>query len=485
MAYISPVPFFGNMASVVFRRQYMGDHMIDVYNHFSHLKYFGYYNLTGQVIAIRDPELVTSVAVKNFDNFTDHFTLLDVKSDPVLAMNLFGLRGNHWREMRKVLSPAFTCSKMKLMSQLIIDCASKFTDYVAERSNTGHEYDLREIFHRYTVDVVATCNYGIAVDSLREPNNEFYMNGQHVSLQSTTAALILVIGNQFPVLMKLLGLKLFSDKVVNYFTSLVKEMIQTRDEKGIYRPDMLQLMMDLKDKDGKRLPIEEITGQVFIFFLGGFDTSSLLMCFAAHEIGCNPEVQEKLLAEIDEVNRKTNGKPNYDAFSGMRYMDAVLDETSRMYMGAPFLDRECVKKFELPPAGPGLKPVTVKPGDVVWFLSGAIHKDPKYYPDPYTFKPERFLNGEVSPYNFLPFGIGPRNCIGKRFGQMQTKILLFYLLQQCKLEPSSKTMMPIEFDTAGVLQLPKNGFWMNIKARNGYSPANSDVGKAENGKIST
>ena len=113
--------------------------------------------------------------------------------------------------------------------------------------------------------------------------------------------------------------------------------------------------------------INEMTAQAFVYFLAGFEIVTKNMCFAAHEIAVNPDVQSNLREEIEDVPKEINGKPTYDAINGMKYLDDVVSETLRFCPPRAFLDRLCVKEFELPPTRSTSKPVILKPGDNIWF----------------------------------------------------------------------------------------------------------------------
>ncbi|KZC03877.1 Cytochrome P450 9e2 [Dufourea novaeangliae] len=209
----------------------MGEHIMNLYNQFSHLKYFGFFNILTPAIFIRDPELLTSITVKNFDHFVDHVGLVDADLDPLMGKNLFQLRGDKWRDMRKILSPAFTSSKMKVMSQLIIDCADRFTEFIATDSKTGREYDLWNTFRCYLNDVVATCSYGITIDSMRNPDNQFYRHGKNVTVTTRLMTLKLLMALNFRFLFKFFGIKFFSEEVHQYFRNVIIETVKMREEK--------------------------------------------------------------------------------------------------------------------------------------------------------------------------------------------------------------------------------------------------------------
>ncbi|XP_076625105.1 cytochrome P450 9e2-like [Colletes latitarsis] len=459
------IPIFGHIGPVLFRRSFLGEYGQRMYDRFADAKYFGFYIFTTPMIVIRDPELITSIAIKNFDSFTDHLSMGNEDVDPLSGKGLFFLRGDRWREMRKLLSPAFTSGKMKIMFNLVSDCADRFTEHVATESQEGKVFELKELFGRYGTDMIATSNFGIAVDSMKNPSNEFHAYAKEALVLTFGRLVKILIGRHFPGLSKMLGLKVFGDEIRSYFTNIIAETVRTRKEMSIYRPDMIQLMIESRDTNGRELTIDEMATQAFSFFQAGYGTSTTFLCFAVHEIAANPDVQAKLRAEIEAVARKTNGRLTYDAIKDMAYMDAVLNEIARLYPVTTVLDRVCVKEFELPPATPDSKPVAIKPGGMVAFMPFAMQRDPKYFPDPLKFDPDRFLSNNVPQNVCFPFGLGPRVCIGNRFAMMVVKIPLFYLLSRCDVELCAETTHPIRLSKKTVLLDAENGFWLKMKAR--------------------
>ncbi|XP_011706378.1 PREDICTED: cytochrome P450 9e2-like, partial [Wasmannia auropunctata] len=316
-----------------------------------------------------------------------------------------------------------------------------------------------------TNDVIATCAFGISVDSMRNPENEFYVYGKESTNLNSIALLKFYIYRIMPWLAEIIDLRLVRQKIADFFRNLIETTIKTRDENGIVRPDMLQLMMETRNKEGKaELSIDDIVSQAFIFFFAGFDSSSTLMCFAAHEIAINHDVQEKLQKEIDEVLEVTNGEAPYEAINGMEYLDAVINEALRLYPITGPLNRVSVKDFELPPALPGLKPFSLKKGQDVWLPVYALQRDPKYFEEPEKFDPERF-RGErkkdtLNSGAYFPFGLGPRMCIGNRFALLEIKVVFFHLLARCDLKPCEKTPIPLKYAKDGFNMKAEGGFWL-------------------------
>ncbi|XP_011706755.1 PREDICTED: cytochrome P450 9e2-like [Wasmannia auropunctata] len=439
--HVRPIPLFGNMAPFIFRRECFADLLQRIYNLFPDTKYFGFYEFLTPTYVIRDPDLISTIAIKQFDNFCDHRGFANKILDPITSQNLFEMKGDHWREMRKLLSPSFTSSKMKMMFRLMCHCAENFVNFVATQSGEiSKTYDIKDLLCRKAMNFEGILSL------------KFLMN------------------RSFPLLCKLLKLRLFGPEVEIFFRDVVSGTVKVRDEQGIVRPDMIQLMMETRNKDsGPEINIDYMTAQAFVFFAAGFDSVSTAMCFMMHHVGLYPDVQRKLKEEIDDVLRQTNGKPTFEAINCMKYLNAVVNESLRLYPIAPFLDRICVKETKLPPATQDGEPITIKPGDSIWFPSFSLHRDPKYYPHPEKFDPDRFLNGNVDNSIYMPFGIGPRICIGNRFALMESKIMLFYLLWRCDVELDVKTRIPMVLKKSFAM-VPDGGFWLKLRARKSKAP---------------
>ncbi|XP_032682944.1 cytochrome P450 9e2-like [Odontomachus brunneus] len=469
--HIRPLPLVGNMGALFLRTKSVAAFLKDQYDVHPEAKYTGMYDLTMPVVILHDPELIKSIAVKNFEMFPNHRSFLNDEQDPLFSSNLFSLVDDKWRAMRTMLSPSFTSSKMKGMFKLMSDCAIDFGKFVAELPPEQKVMDIKDIFTRYTNDVIATCAFGVNVDSMRNPKNLFYMYGREATTFGGVTFVKFYIFRSLPWLAKIFKLRLIRTEIAEFFRELVETTIKTREEQGIVRPDMLQLMMESKAKreGSKDLTIMEMTSQAFSFFFGGFESTSALMCFAAHEIAINEDIQKRLQNEIDQVLEDTNGESPYDMVNNMEYMDAVVNETLRMYPVAVAFDRVCKRDFELPPTLPGMKPYTVKKGHVIWIPVYGLHHDPKYFEQPEKFNPERFLGEQKKHIHnmgvYLPFGLGPRLCIGNRFALLETKVLLFHLLARCDLLPCKKTRIPLELANDGFNMKAKGGFWLKVMPR--------------------
>ncbi|KAI5091213.1 cytochrome P450, family 3, subfamily A, polypeptide 65 [Silurus meridionalis] len=186
------------------------------------------------------------------------------------------------------------------------------------------------------------------------------------------------------------------------------------------RVDFLQLMIDSQKDNNinsketiKGLNDHEILSQSLVFIFAGYDTSRKTLLFLFYNLASNPETMKKLQEEIDETF-PNQAAVDYDMMMNMDYLDAALNESLRLYPVAYRLERVCKKTVEI-------KGVTIPKDTAIFIPTYTLHRDPEYWTDPDTFNPERFTqeNKEnIEQYAYMPFGLGPRNCIGMRQKQM-------------------------------------------------------------------
>jgi len=472
--HIPPVPILGVMASIIFRRMSFVDISQKIYDFNQDAKYIGLYATTKPVLLFRDLELIKAILVKNFDIFINR-PAFNEHDEHVLSQNVFALQNTKWRDIKKLLCFSFTSDKMRIMFNLMSKHAVDLAKFLSTLPADESDVNMKDIFSRYTNDVIALCNYGIKIDSIRDPTNKFLTCGKEITHMSTIRAIKYIFIRTFPKLGRMFGIKLLNNQEMKYFKTSIKNEIAFRDAEHITRPDMIQLMMNNRAKDGRiQLDVDDMIAQAYVFYFAGFETSSSMMSFIAYNIVANLSVQIKLRQEIDELLNESDGNVTYEAINQLKYLDAVVKEALRFF-SASILERVCDKTYELPPALPGEKPFTVHKGMIIWIPLYAIHHDEKYYDDPEEFRPERFLDNYDSS-SYFPFGLGPKMCLGQRFGILMIKVVLFHLLARCELKCCAKTL-PIRLSKKHLLMTPEE-IWLNVQIRNDMHPAlmnNNDI----------
>ncbi|XP_055530200.1 probable cytochrome P450 9f2 [Wyeomyia smithii] len=503
---VKPTFFFGSTGPMMFRRRDVTSHIRMLYNLFPDFKVVGFYDFMKPIFMLRDPEVIKKIAVKDFDYFIDHTPTMtsgsldeQTKNESLFGNSLFALRGQKWRDMRATLSPAFTGSKMRHMFELVAQCAQSMNNFFTAETKAGKklEYEMKDIFSRFGNDVIATVAFGIQVDSLKDRDNEFYLKGkQMINFQSLMVLVKFLMLRSMPRLMQKLGIDFLDSNLTQYFKSMITDNMKQREAHGIVRNDMIHMLMEVRkgalkhskdehdQKDAGFATVEEsnvgkashsrvwteneLIAQCFLFFLAGFDTVSTGMTFLTYELTINPDIQARLHEEITQTEQSLNGKPLcYEVLQKMPYMDMVVSEALRMWPPAVVSDRFCVKDYVYDD-GAGTRFVIEK-NQTIWIPTIAIHADPKYYPNPGKFDPERFNEQNRSKIDagaYLPFGVGPRNCIGSRLALMEVKLILYYLLKDFSLEPTEKTQIPLQMSKNFFALQAEKGVWLEIKPRN-------------------
>lgn len=390
---------------------------------------------------MRDPELLKQIIVKDFDYFADHTTFIETKTNDLFGNSLIMLRGQKWRDMRATLSPAFTGTKMRLMFKLVTECVDDLTRHLSQRGEAGqrNNWDMKELFSRCTNDMIASCAFGCKVNSLENTENEFYVTGKKL-LQFPIIKSILF--SAIPKVMGWLGINFIDDTVASYFRSLVLDTIDVRDKQGIYRPDLINTIMRLQkgqtvehigenepNNDGfataeesnigktavkRQWTDDELISQCFFFFVAGLDNGATILSLIMYEIAINQAIQDKLYNEISETSKKLFGSSvDYDTIQKMKYLDQVVCETLRKWPTLTLSDRLCVKDYTY---DDGVTKLDIRKGISINVPIYSIQHDPQYFPDPERFDPERFSDenkANIVNGTYIPFGVGPRNCIGK------------------------------------------------------------------------
>ncbi|EFA09240.1 cytochrome P450 9e2 [Tribolium castaneum] len=492
-----PLPLFGHCLGTTLQKQSLSEFIQMSYNVAPDARYCGIYQFYSPILIVRDPELIKQITVKDFDHFVNRMAFIPEDCDPLWGKNLVALTDQRWRDMRSTLSPAFTSSKMKYMFSLISESAEQFAQYFANQDQDLITIEMKDIFTRFTNDVIANTAFGVKIDSLEERNNEFYLMGiEATDFRGFWRNMKIVIYFIFPTLFKSLGWRFFSKNVADFFVKLVRDNIAKREKHGIVRPDLINLFLEAR-KNGLKYEEQEhaldtgfataeeseigkngmvrqtltdvdIAAQALLFFFGGFDSVSSMMCFMSYELALNPDVQAKLLREVDETFESCDGKLTYEALIKMKYLDMVVSETLRLWPTNVSADRVCTKPYTIEPKNPNEKALHLEKNTNVIVPIFGIHRDAKNFPEPNRFDPERFSDenkANIRPYTYLPFGAGPRNCIGSRFALLETKALFFHLLSKFEITPVEQTQIPIQLNRKSFNMTAENGFWLGLKRR--------------------
>lgn len=438
---------------------------------------------------LRDPQLYKEIAVKNFDSFVDHRFIIEPHMDSLMGNTLFLMRGERWRKMRTTLSPAFTGCKMRHMFELVRECAIESKNFLTaiELPAIGSEstIEMTKFYSRVTNDVIASCAFGLKINSLIDQHNEFYETGcklQHLNSIKYFAKIWCL--RAFPWLSEKLQIQFVDSNIRKVFADLVLQNIESRRLNKIIRPDLIDLLMKAKyglcnnsqekfesnnnDNMNQHWSDDEIISQAFVFFLAGFDTTMWVLTATTYELALNPKIQKKLIHEIEQIesNAKNDDKITYDELNKIKYLDMIIMEVLRIHSPAVLIDRLCTKPIRL--SDGGKVDVNIQQGDHIWIPIYCFHHNPEYFPEPEIFNPERFRDDDenhnrINHALYVPFGIGPRQCIGNRFALMEVKCIIYYMLKQFSFHISQKTEIPMKIKSSPFGLSSLNGLILTMK----------------------
>ncbi|XP_069342593.1 cytochrome P450 3A4-like isoform X1 [Eulemur rufifrons] len=457
----TPLPIVGNILSY---RKGLFKFDEECYKKYGEM--WGVYDGRLPLLAITDPDMIKTVLVKEcYSAFTNRRPL-----GPVGFMKsaVSFSQDEEWKRIRALLSPTFTSGKLKEMFPIISQYADVMVRNLRQEAEKGKTVSFKDIFGAYSMDVITATSFGVNIDSLNNPQDPFVEKTKKLLKFDFLSPFFLSI-RLFPFLIPIfeaLNISVFPKDVTNFLKNSVKRMKESRlQDKQKHRVDFLQLMIDSQNsketESHKVLSDEEMIAQSIIFMFGGYETTSSVLSFIMYELGTHPDVQKKLQEEIDAA--LPNKTPvTYDALLQMEYLDMVVNETLRLFPIAGRIERVCKKDVEI-------KGVFIPKGVVVFIPTKALQRDPKYWPEPEEFRPERFSKknkDNIDPYLYMPFGNGPRNCIGMRFALMNMKLALIKILQNFSFKPCKETQIPVQLSRKGLLQ-PEKPIVLKVESRDG------------------
>ena len=362
--------------------------------------------------------------------------------------SLIALSGERHKRQRKLLTPPFHGERMRAYGQLI----RGITEQVTSQWTIDKPFSMRSSTQRISFQVILKAVFGLE-EGPRYQEIDRLLTSRFEGAKSIFRSILLF----FPVLQKDWGPLSPWGRLMQNERDIDKliyaEIAERRGNPHSSRTDILSLMITARDEQGQPMTDVELRDELITLLVAGHETTATTLAWAFYWIHHQPEVREKLLQELDVLG---NNSDPMEIFK-LPYLDAVCKETLRIYPVALLAFQRRVKS-PLQIMGYQFQPGT--------FLAPCIyltHHREDLYPEPKRFKPERFLERQFFPYEYLPFGGGNRRCIGMAFAQFEMKLVLATILSHWELAlADSKPVKPVR---RGLLMAPSDGVRMVVKGK--------------------
>jgi cytochrome P450 family 110 len=350
------------------------------------------------------------------------------------------LDGDRHRRRRQLVMPPFHGDRMRSYGQLIQDLTIAAFDAIP----LNQPFEARSITQDISLNIILKAVFGLS-DGDRFSNLKQLMSKIADLFQSPLSSAVLF----YPLFQQDLGPwspwgKLRRDRQ-KLDDLIYREIADRRSEQGVDRIDILSLLMAAKDEMGQPLTDQELRDELMALLFAGHETTATAMAWALYWTHHHPEVREKLLQELATLGE--NPEP-IDIFK-LPYLTAVCNETLRIYPVAMLTFPRQVETATT------LLGCALEPGQIVVGCIYLVHHREDLYPNSYEFKPERFLDRQFSPYEFMPFGGGARRCVGEALAMYELKLVLAKVLSRYQFELVDSTPEPAR--RRGVTLAPGNG----------------------------
>lgn len=363
-----------------------------------------------------------------------------IKSPLVGQQSMLALAGDRHQRQRKLLTPPLHGERMKAYGEMICSITNK----VASNWKIGEPFSVLTSMQEISFLIILKAVFGLQEGERHEKIKELLLE-----ILNPKQPLLMAFALVFPALQRDFGgwspwgnflrLRQQIDDII------YAEIRERREQADKSRNDILSLMMSACDEAGEPMTDLELRDELMTLLVAGHETTATSLAWALYWIHHLPEVGNKLLQELDSLGEN----PDYNAILRLPYLNAVCQETQRLYP-VVMLALNRVVKSPIEIMG-----YQLEPGVLVIPCIYLTHQREDLYPEPKKFKPERFLERQFAPYEYLPFGGGNRRCIGMAFAQFEMKLVLATVLSRWQMKlAEGKSVQPVR---GGFLLRPSEG----------------------------
>ncbi|KAI3432972.1 uncharacterized protein J3R85_007403 [Psidium guajava] len=400
-------------------------------------KRFVYWNGTEPRMCLTETELIKELLSK-YSTLSGKSWLQQQGSKHFIGKGLLMANGDDWYHQRHIVAPAFMGDKLKSYAGYMVECSDQMLQSLRKAVDAGQtEFEISEYMARLTADIISRTEF----DSSYEKGKQIFhllTLLQHLCAQASRH--LCLPGSRFPEIMKrenriatIPNASERGNKVAEDGGGEAADGDHPEPE-GLRRGGAELLLRERPARDAAQRDAEEEIGSGFslnlqlimdeckTFFFAGHDTTALLLTWTIMLLASNPSWQERVREEVAQVCNGAN--PSVEHLSKLTLLNMVINESLRLYPPASVLPRMAFEDIRL-------GDLHIPKGLSIWIPVLAIHHSEELWgEDANEFNPERFASKPFAPGRFMPFAMGPRNCIGQSFALMEAKIILAMLISR-------------------------------------------------------
>ncbi|WP_281976954.1 cytochrome P450 [Pseudorhizobium flavum] len=413
--------------------------------------------LKERTIIVNDPGLIRHVLVDNAANY-EMSEIRQLILRPILRDGLLTAEGPVWKRSRKAMAPVFTPRHARSFADQML---RKSEDYVSKYSGVGEEGQVFDISVDMTEITFNILSQTLFSGEIVTESNDFSEDVDSLlhRMGRVDPMDLLRAPPWVPRLTRIGG-----KRVLGKFREIVAKTMALRQKKMRENPDhvpqdFLTLLLELAGPDG--LTMNEIEDNILTFIGAGHETTARALAWTLYCVANSPQIRERMETEIDEV--LASGAEPVEWMDRMPMVRAAFEEALRLYPPAPSLNRAAIADDEW--TSPDGKTVRIRAGVTVLIMPWTLHRHQLYWDNPRAFMPERFLpenRGKIGRFQYLPFGAGPRVCIGATFAMQEAVIALAVLMSRYRFDMTPDTKpWPVQKLTTQ----PRDGLPMRVTRR--------------------
>ena len=368
----------------------------------------------------------------------------------VYGDSLVTLDGDSWLADRRLLQPLFSHRNVDNLMAGMIESLKGGLDALALRAAQGSPLAVNRELKALTMNALIRCLFGASPS--RDESEDLGTAALEVFEVMLRRMFLFFLPNTLP-----LPSELALRRGLRKLDGILLEHLNRQRGEASPSHDLISLLLKARDETtGEPLSLRHIRDELVTFFFAGHETTTMTLGWVLYLLGRNPRVLEEVTAEVDAV---LDGRaPTPESLTRLRYTQQVIQEALRLYPAAWIVPRTCGE-------GDVVDGYAIPPGSVIAINTYAIHRDPELWERPESFEPERFEHSSSWPRGmYVPFGGGPRVCIGERFSMAESQLVLAMFLQRFRLSLASSEEVPMH--GLGVALKPARDILMVCKPRN-------------------